>query len=136
MNRVVHFEIHAKDLDTIQKFYETVFGWEIKDMGEKYGGYRGVMTGKNEPDAKWPGINGGLTPRTGTVPDGSETINAFVCTVDVDDIDAYIKRVQDAGGSISIEKMDVPNVGLLAYMKDPENNIFGMLQPSMAAGGM
>ena len=46
MNRVVHFEIHAKDLDRTQKFYEDVFGWTITDMGPQMGNYRVVETGK------------------------------------------------------------------------------------------
>jgi uncharacterized protein len=33
MNRVAHFEIHAKDLDKAQKFYADVFGWKITDLG-------------------------------------------------------------------------------------------------------
>lgn len=37
MNRVVHFEIHAKNLDEMQRFYTDVFGWSIKDMGEQMG---------------------------------------------------------------------------------------------------
>ncbi len=128
-NRVVHFEIHAKDLDAMQKFYEEVFGWEIKDMGPEMGNYRMVTTGKDDPDAKWPGINGGLTPRNGPLPKGEESVNAFVCTINVSDIDACINKVEKAGGELSIEKMDVMNVGQLAYCKDVEGNIFGILQP-------
>ena len=30
---------------------------------------------------------------------------------------------------MALDKMDVPGVGWLAYCKDPEGNIFGMLQP-------
>jgi predicted enzyme related to lactoylglutathione lyase len=63
MNRVVHFEIHALNLDKMQKFYESVFGWDIKDMGPQMGNYRTVSTGKNEPDSQWGGINAGITAR-------------------------------------------------------------------------
>lgn len=129
MNRVVHFEIHAKNLDMAQKFYSAVFGWDIKDMGEKMGNYRMVVTGTDEAGAKWPGINGGITPRHGTPPVGGEPVNAFVCTISVDDVDAYIEKVKTAGGSIALEKMNVPGVGGLVYCKDPEGNLFGMLQP-------
>lgn len=129
MNRVVHFEIHARDLDAISQFYESVFGWTIKDMGPDMGNYRIVTTGTDSPGDKWPGINGGITPRNGNPPDGSEAIDAFVCTIGVDDVDEYISKVQDAGGSISLDKMDVPGVGWLVYCKDIEGNIFGMLQP-------
>src|SRR3954469_2964088 len=65
MNRVVHFEIHAKDLDGAQKFYGGIFGWKISDLGPQMGNYRMVSTGDDEVGARWPGINGGITPRVG-----------------------------------------------------------------------
>jgi len=49
--------------------------------------------------------------------------------ITVDDIDAYIKKVKSAGGSIAMDKMQVPGVGWLAYFKDPDGNFFGMIQP-------
>jgi len=55
MNRVVHFEVHAVDLDKMQKFYESVFGWQIEDLGPQMGNYRLVNTGKDEAGAQWPG---------------------------------------------------------------------------------
>ena len=130
MNRVVHFEIHAKDQDAAQKFYSDVFGWEIKDMGPAMGNYRLITTGKDADAAKWPGINGGMNPRKGELPAEGAPVNAFVCTISVDDIDAYIEKVKKAGGSIALDKMDVPTVGKLAYCKDLDGNIFGMLQPA------
>jgi predicted enzyme related to lactoylglutathione lyase len=33
MNRVVHFEIHASDVEKMKKFYTDVFGWEMQQMG-------------------------------------------------------------------------------------------------------
>ena len=130
MNRIVHFEIHAKDLDKMQEFYESIFGWQIQDLGPLMGNYRLVNTGKDEAEAKWPGINGGMMPRMGPPPSGGEPVNAFVCTVNVDNLDAYLGKVTGAGGSIALPKMQVPSVGWLAYVRDPEGNIFGMLQPA------
>ena len=46
MSRVVHFEIHAKDLDKMQQFYHDVFGWEIQDLGPQMGNYRLVIPAK------------------------------------------------------------------------------------------
>ena len=130
MNRVVHFEVHAKDLDKMQKFYETVFGWEIKDLGPQMGGYRMVTTGKDQAGVAWPGINGGMTPRMGPPPAGGEPVNAFVCTISVENLDSSIEKVKSSGGSMALDKVQVPGVGWLAYVKDPEGNIFGMLQPA------
>ena len=139
MNRVVHFEIHAKDMDKLQKFYEELLGWKITNAGAEYGGYRMVMTGPGPTEIaegkvtmENVGINGGMTPRTGDMPTPTQTaVNAFVCIVGVDDCDATFKKGLELGGSVANEPMDVPHVGRLAYLKDPENNIFGILKPAM-----
>ena len=129
MNRVVHFEIHAKDLDRAQQFYGGIFGWNITDLGPQMGNYRLVSTGEDKQGARWSGINGGMVSRMGPPPAGGEPVNAFVCTVTVENVDAYIEKVKAGGGSVALDKMQVPGVGWLVYVKDPEGNIFGMLQP-------
>ena len=111
MNRVVHFEIYAANLDLMQKFYADVFGWQITDMGPQMGNYRMVNTGENKPGATYPGINGGLTPRHGAPPEGNQAVNAYVCTIGVDDIDACIEKVKGVGGTTALGKMQVPGVG-------------------------
>lgn len=114
----------------MQKFYSDVFGWQISDMGPQMGNYRVVNTGEDKVGTAYPGINGGLTPRRGALPASDQPVNAYVCTIGVDDIDAYIAKVKGAGGTTALDKMQVPGVGWLTYMKDPEGNIFGMLQPA------
>ncbi len=54
---------------------------------------------------------------------------AFVCTTSVDNIDEILAKIEAAGGTVATEKMDVPGVGILAYRKDPDGNLFGVLQP-------
>ena len=129
MKRVVHFEIHARDLDRAQKFYGGLFGWRITDMGPQMGNYRLVSTGEDQPGAKWPGIDGGMVPRRGAQPESGAPVNAFVCTITVPDLAGTMEAALAAGGSVALDKMTVPGVGLLAYLKDPEGNIFGVLQP-------
>jgi predicted enzyme related to lactoylglutathione lyase len=88
-----------------------------------------VMTG---PDIQ-PGINGGLVKRRGDAPGESAPIHGYVCTVDVPDIDAYIKKAASAGGKEALAKMAIPGVGWLCYYKDTEANIFGMMQNDASA---
>lgn len=133
MNRVVHFEIHATDVEAMKKFYSDVFGWQMQQMGSDFGNYVVVMTGPG-PDKlqelpKNPGINGGMMMRN--APKAPEGVgpNAFVCIVGVDNIDTYIAKAKKAGGTIAMEKMQVPKVGWLVYSKDPDGNLFGMIQP-------
>lgn len=128
MNRVIHFEIHAKDQDKMQQFYSSVFGWKITDLGPQMGNYRMIETGDNAIGDKWPGINGGMNPRQGASPVEGQAVNAYVCTIGVDVLDTYIQKVLSAGGTMATDKMEIPGVGWLAYCKDPDGNIFGMMQ--------
>ena len=67
-------------------------------------------------------------PRRGPAPVEGQAVNAFVCTVDVSNINQFLTKVGAAGGTIALPKMPVPGVGWLAYAKDTEGNIFGMMQ--------
>ena len=121
MPRVVHFEIHAADPDRAVDFYKTLFGWAF----QKWEGpmdYWLVTTGPNDQ----PGINGGLVRRQGEI-DGQAVI-AYVCTVDVENLDASVQTALDNGGQVALPKMPIPGMGWLAYCKDTEGNIFGMMQ--------
>jgi uncharacterized protein len=130
MNRIIHFEIHAKDMDAMQTFYNEVFGWTMQDMGGEMGNYRTIMTGPMASDAANPGINGGMTPRQGELPKEGDAVNAYVCIISVSDTDNYVEKVLRLGGSLALPSMNVPTVGRLAYCKDPEGNLFGMLTPA------
>jgi len=126
MPRVVHFEIHAGDPERCIKFYEKVFDWSF----HKWEGpmeYWLITTG---PDDKL-GINGGLVRRRGEI-DGQAVI-AYVCTADVTDLDVSIATVEANGGSVAVPKMPIPGMGWLAYCKDTEGNIFGMMQGDPSA---
>src|SRR5438067_34709 len=119
MPRVVHFEIHAEDPQRAIAFYQTLFGWEFSNWGGQ--DYWLIKTG----DDSAPGINGGLLPRRGAI-DGQSVI-AYVCTVDVPSVDEYTAKIEAGGGQIALPKMPIPGVGWLAYGKDTEGNIFGIM---------
>ena len=121
MSRVVHFEIHAADPERAVNFYQTLFGWTF----QKWEGpmdYWLIITGPDDQR----GINGGLVRRQGEI-DGQAVI-AYVCTVDVENVDASVQSAIDNGGQVALPKMPIPGMGWLAYCKDTEGNIFGVMQ--------
>ena len=122
MPRPIHFEIHAEKPDRAIQFYTALFGWEFNKWGEEP--YWLVKTG----DKGAPGIDGGLLQRRGPAPADMQPVNAFVCTMDVVDVDASVKRIAELGGTIALPKMPIPTVGWLAYGKDTEGNLFGVMQ--------
>ncbi len=115
MNRVVHFELQAVNLENMVKFYKGVFEWQFM----KWDGpqeYYLVTTGEGER-----GIDGGMMQS----PDGvARTYN----TIEVSSVDAYITKVEENGGQVVMPKHAIPGVGYLAYCKDPEGTIFGLMQ--------
>jgi predicted enzyme related to lactoylglutathione lyase len=121
MPRVVHFEIHAEEPERAVQFYRAVFGWEIS----KWEGPQEYWLIKTGPDGT-PGINGGLLRRHGPI-DGQAVI-AYVCTIDVPALDEYLQKMAAHGGTQVLPRMAIPGVGWLAYAKDTEGNIFGMMQ--------
>ena len=117
MARLVHFEMNVKDVHKTISFYEEVFGWRFK----KWNGpmdYWLIMTG----DEDEPGIDGGLAYEE------EEGFPKVVNTIDVDDIDGIIKKIESKGGQIARPKHAVPSVGWLAYFKDSEGVMFGIMQ--------
>lgn len=120
MARVVHFEVHADNPERAVAFYEKVFGWRFQHVPEI--DYWMVMTGEG------PGIDGGLLRRRGPRPADGQPINAFVCTLGVDDVDRSVAAATESGARIAVPKMPIPNIGYVAYVHDPEGNILGIYQ--------
>jgi uncharacterized protein len=129
MPRPVHFEIHADNPERAIAFYEKVLGWSFKKFEGGPMPYWLVHTGADTE----PGINGGLHPRIGAQPVPEQAVTGYVCTVGVDNVDAYVKKVTAAGGTICVPKMPIRGVGWLAYAQDTEKNIFGLMQPDEKA---
>lgn len=127
MNRIIHFEIHAEDPIRAINFYKNVFGWDIQEWKGLDSQYWMVMT--DDKDSKEPGINGGMLIRKGSKPKPDQCVNAFVCTVMVENIDEAISKIEKAGGVVSIPKFSIANMAWQAYYLDTESNVFGIHQP-------
>ena len=114
-NRVVHFELPCDNPEKEMNFFKEVFGWTFKQSGTEQ--YWNVITG----DENSPGINGGfLKKRDPKMPVAN--------SIQVDDIDETIKKIERAGGEVVFPKRPVPDVGWLAFFTDPDGNIHGILQ--------
>ncbi len=124
---IVHFEIQADDIDRAIKFYKTVFDWKFERYGEME--YWGIYTGRSKgSDGGQVGINGGLLKRNAPAPEQGKSPNAYVCTIETDDIDAMIAKILAAGGTNQMPKTAVAGMMWTAYYTDTEGNIFGIMQ--------
>ena len=131
MPRPIHFEIHTENPERAIAFYEKMFGWRFT----KWDGPAAYwIVDTTNGDASEPGIDGGMVRRMGGGPKDGAAVNAWVCTVGIDSVDASIGTAQQLGGTLALPKMPVPGVGWLAYVKDPDGNILGLMQSDASAG--
>ena len=56
----------------------------------------------------------------------------FECTIGVADIDATEKAVVAAGGKVIMSKCEIPTVGWLIKIQDPDGNVVCVKQPADA----
>lgn len=118
MPRVVHFETPVQDAVRAGKFYAEVFGWKITrwDSPQEY--YL-ITTGEKDQ----PGIDGGFMQSCEEFP-----VSGPINTIDVPSVDEYLEKITANGGCVAMPKMPVPSVGYLAYAKDTEGTMFGIMQ--------
>ncbi|AKB74559.1 Glyoxalase family protein [Methanosarcina lacustris Z-7289] len=61
-------------------------------------------------------------------PGAATPISTYICTIDVPNVDEYLKKIKQQGGKVTMEKSHIPGIGWFAYCLDTEKNIFGIMQ--------
>jgi uncharacterized protein len=121
---IIHFEIPAQNIEKLKQFYTDVFNWKIIGAPGPipYWIIQTVPTNEKGMQQR-PGVNGGMYQKQ--APD-NRPLNYF----SVESIDEYVNKIKKFGGRVVSEKQEVPGVGFIATVMDPEGNIFAMLQPT------
>ena len=123
-NDITHFAIHADDCERAMKFYQQVFGWRFDPWGPP--GFWMIYT---SPD----GIHGALHGRENPVAVGGG-MNAYQCTIGVEDIQAAVVNIEAAGGKIVSPPFTIETVGIVAQFEDTEGNQVSVMQYSERRG--
>lgn len=132
MSLVVHFEIHASKPEELITFYSELFGWTFTAFGGEPA-YWTIETGEGSTQAETPGwgINGGLSQRVGPAPTAGSPIAGANLVIGTDDVDATFAKALALGATAEMPLDDVPGVGRLGYLFDPDGNLFGLITPEM-----
>ena len=115
-------ELRATDLESCEAFCKTVVGWETEVMT--------MPDGAPYKFLKAPGVDrpaGGMmniTPEMGSIP------SHWAAYVAVDDVDAAVAKVEDAGGKVLQQPFDGEGVGRIAIVADPTGGALGLITPT------
>ncbi len=115
---LVHFEIPAKDPEKVAKFYTQLFGWKFQKWQAPTDYW--LISLK---DAKENDTIGGLYPRENLK---EQYRNYFM----VRSVDETLKNATSLGARVVSGKQEIPNVGIMAILEDPDGNVFALFQPT------
>ena len=106
-------ELLTTDVEGASAFYSGLLGWTTTPFSPEY-----TLFNKAGQSV------GGLmkAPRPGMPAQ-------WVAYVSVEDVDATTAKATQLGGQIVLPPMDVPDVGRIAVLLDPQNAPFGIFKP-------
>ena len=108
---VVHWEIEAIDADRQRAFYSALFNWDITD-----GPIMNIGAGLGGPE---PGPAGHIR--------GSDR-SGVTLYVQVADLATTLAKAAELGGTVVLERLQVPGGATLAAITDPEGNPVTLVQ--------
>jgi uncharacterized protein len=108
---VTWFEISTSEAKTVREFYAELFGWNLQVLEEA--NYALVDTGVEGA------IGGGIGEAQGP--------NQAIFYIEVDDPQAYLDRIEKAGGKTVVPVTEIPDLVTFAQFADPQGNVVGLV---------
>lgn len=115
----IWYELQTPDPDASKAFYDQAVGWTIEARPSGPTDYRMIDTGT--------GLVGGVLRLTPEMTAGG-AVPRWVGYVGVDEVDASVAAVEAAGGRTLMPAHDLPGVGCLAMLADPEAKPFYVMR--------
>jgi predicted enzyme related to lactoylglutathione lyase len=110
-------ELITANVPAAKKFYSGLLGWKTKAFGKGVD-YTIILKGKN-------GMGGMMKcPKPGKPAQ-------WIPYILVADADATVKKAAKLRGKVCMPPVDVPTVGRIAVLSDPQGAAFGIIKPAM-----
>jgi len=125
--RFVWYELLTTDTEAAKEFYRPLTGWtnEVWEGGGKP--YTMWMTGDR-------GLGGIMElPPEAQAQGAPPNWLAYIATPDVD---ATVQQALELGAETVVEAMEIPTVGTMSILKDPQGAVFAVYTPETAPPGI
>lgn len=117
----IWYELMTSDPEGAKSFYDAVIGWKIGDAESSFNGYR--MIGRS--DGKFAG---GVLPLSDEMQQHGAR-PTWLGYVGVDDVDGAVQSIENDGGKALLPPFDIPGVGRIAMVADPQGASFYVIDP-------
>jgi predicted enzyme related to lactoylglutathione lyase len=122
----IWYELLTPDPDGAKAFYDALVGWDIEPEPAGEMDYRMIRRGD--------GGNAGGVMRLTDEMRGHGARPTWLGYVAVDDVDASVTSIEQAGGKALMPAFDIPDVGRIALVADPQGVPFYVMRPTPPAG--
>jgi len=118
---LIWYELMTPDAEASKAFYYSVVGWQFGEPVAEFQGYR--MIGRSDG-----GFAGGVLPLTDEMQQHGAR-PTWLGYIGVDDVDTTVASIEQAGGKVLMPARDLPNVGRIALVADPQGAPFYVMKP-------
>ncbi len=115
-------DLSTSNTGAAKDFYSSLFGWQIKPGEHDSSGYLHIFNGDT-------GI-GGITPAQMRDPQAPPHWMLYFL---VSDCGAAFEKAKSLGANVIMPTSQIPNVGSMAILKDPQGAVFALFQPSTSS---
>lgn len=115
----IWYELMTDDAEAAQNFYAAVVGWSSAPAGQNDMDYRQFSINKV--------IVCGLLPLTPEMT-ANGARSCWMGYIAVDDVDEAAASIEKAGGNIHMAPRDIPDVGRIAFVADPQGAMFYIMK--------
>jgi predicted enzyme related to lactoylglutathione lyase len=120
------YELLTPDPDAAKSFYDSVVGWDIGPPSQDGMEYREIKRSDGGP--------AGGVMRLSAEMQGHGARPVWLGYIGVDDVDATVAAIEADGGKAMMPAFDIPNVGRIALLSDPQGAPFYVINPRPPAG--
>ena len=116
----IWYELMTADPEGAKEFYDAVVGWTISEGAPEFNGYR--MIGRSDGKSA-----GGVLPLTDEMQQHGAR-PTWLGYISVPDVDQATAAIEQAGGKALMPAFDIPNVGRIALVADPQGAPFYVMK--------
>lgn len=117
-------ELMTQEPKGAQEFYGSVIGWKPETM---------QVPGTDQP---YTMMSTGKAPIAGMMqlPDDVKAPSHWIAYIGTPNVDDTLQQAKKLGARVYVEPMDIPTVGRMAVLADPQGAIFAIYTPTDALG--